>query len=213
MHIHKHVSRKVIEANRNNSHHSHGPTTTWGKQAVRYNAVKHGLLARALVFKNEKEEQSFKHYRRRLWKDLVPADALEAMYVDDLLNAEWRLQRATGWEQTISMNTDMTTIAADALESKKDKLGMWGGPDTEISRGSRCKELRLLLRNQESKQDLDSSGNSSSVLLTANITDPLSNLETIIRYQRAIRRDRDNAADRLLKLQRARAKLKREHRH
>ena len=47
----------------------------------------------------------------------------------------------------------------------------------------------------------------------AKLTDPLGNLETIIRYQRAIRRDRDNAADRLLKLQRARGKLKREHRH
>lgn len=95
MKIHKHVSRKVIEANRKNSHHGHGPTTTRGKEAVRHNAVTHGLLARALVFKGEKEEQIFRAYRRRLCRDLAPADALEMTYVEDLANAEWRLKRAT----------------------------------------------------------------------------------------------------------------------
>ena len=69
MHIRKHVSKKVIEANRENSHHSHGPTTTRGKAAVRHNAVSHGLLARALVFRSEKEEQDFRDYRRRLCRD------------------------------------------------------------------------------------------------------------------------------------------------
>ena len=57
MHIHKHISRKVMEANQKNSHHSHGPTTARGRDAIRHNALTHGLLARALVFKNEKEEQ------------------------------------------------------------------------------------------------------------------------------------------------------------
>ena len=42
--------------------------------------------------------------------------------------------------------------------------------------------------------------------MTAKLTDPLDDLDAILRYQRAIRRDRDNAADRLLQLQRARAK-------
>jgi hypothetical protein len=54
---------------------------------------------------------------------------------------------------------------------------------------------------------------SIGVELTAKLTDPMGYLEIIIRYEHAIRRDRDNAADRLLKLQRARAKLKREHRY
>ena len=215
MHIHKHVSREVIEANRDNSRHGHGPTTTRGKQAVRFNAVKHGLLARALVFKNEKEERSFRTYRKRLCEELAPNDSLELMYIEDLANAEWRLKRATRWEQSIWMNTDMTTIAADALESGTGKLGISGESDTENRRDLRCKELTFSLKNEEDPkaEKLLSSWGPSGVELTAKLTDPLGNLEIIIRYEREIRRDRDNAADRLLKLQRARAKLKREHRH
>jgi hypothetical protein len=216
MHIHKHVSRKVIEANRRNSHHGHGPSTARGKQAVRYNAVKHGLLARALVFKSEKERRSFRAYRERLCEELAPYDSLELMYIEDLANADWRLKRATRWEQSIWMNTDMTTIAKDALESGTDKLGISGESDTENRHDLRCKELTFSLKNEEdpkAEKAFSLSGSPSGVELTAKLTDPLGNLETIIRYQRAIRRDRDNAADRLLKLQRARAKLKREHRH
>ena len=66
MSIHKHVSQKVIDANRRNSHHGHGPITNKGKQTVRYNAVKHGLLARALVFESEREKQLFRDFLRRL---------------------------------------------------------------------------------------------------------------------------------------------------
>ena len=39
MKIHKHVSQKVIDANRQNAQHSHGPTRTRGKEAVRHNSL------------------------------------------------------------------------------------------------------------------------------------------------------------------------------
>ena len=42
--------------NQKNSCRSSGPTTARGKDAIRHNAVTHGLLSRALVFKNEKEK-------------------------------------------------------------------------------------------------------------------------------------------------------------
>jgi hypothetical protein len=211
MKIRKHISRDVIEANRKNSHHSHGPTTTRGKHTVRHNALKHGLLARALVFKSDEEERNFRAYRKRLCAELAPNDSLELMYIEDLANADWRLKRATRWEQSISMNTDMTTIAKDALESGTGKLGILGESDTENRRDLRCKELTFSLRNEEdpkAEKVLSFSGNPSGVELTAKLTDPLGNLEIIIRYEQTIRRDRDNAADRLLKLQRARAKMK-----
>ena len=211
MHIHKHVSRKVIEANRRNSHHSRGPTTTRGREAIRHNAVTHGLLARALVFQSEKEEEIFRAYRRRLCEDLAPTDALETMYLEDLANAEWRLKRATRWEQAIGRKDDTTAIAVDALQASTEKLGILGESADESSRGWRCKELRFsLTKEKDSKPENISSfsGDPGGVELTAKLTDPVGDLDTILRYQRAIRRDRDNAADRLLKLQRARAKMK-----
>jgi hypothetical protein len=214
MKIHKHVSRKVIEANRKNSRHSHGPTTTTGKEAVRHNAVTHGLLARALVFKSEKEEQMFRTYRRRLCRDLAPANALEMTYVEDLANAEWRLKRATRWEQAIGRKDDTTAIAEKALQSGTEKLGISSEHTAEGSRGWRCKELKFSLTTEkDSKPENFHVPGEPGVELTARLTDPVGDLELIIRYQSAIRRDRDNAADRLLKLQRARRKLKREHRN
>ena len=210
MKIRKHISRKVIAANQKNSHHSHGPTTTRGREAIRHNAVTHGLLARALVFKNEKEEQIFRAYRRRLCEDLAPTDALEMTYVEDLANAEWRLKRATRWEQAIGRKDDTTAIAENALRSGTEKLGISSEHAAESSRGWRCKELRFSLTSEKDAkaENFYIPGDPDGVELTAKLTDPVGDLETILRYQRAIRRDRDNAADRLLKLQRARAKMR-----
>jgi hypothetical protein len=213
MNIHKSMTQKAIDANQKNSHHGHGPTTTRGKEIVRYNAVKHGLLARALVFKTEREEESFRAYRKRLCKDIAPQDALELMFVEDLANAEWRLKRATRWEQNVGMRDDTTAIAEDALQSGTQRLGILSFPGEENSRGWRCKELSFsLTKDKDSKpQNISSlSDDPGGVELTATLTDPVGDLDTILRYQRAIRRDRDNAIDRLLKLQRNRAKAERD---
>jgi hypothetical protein len=225
MKIRKTVTQKVIEANRKNGRRSSGPTTARGKDAMRHNAVTHGLLARALVFKNEKEKYSFRTYSKRLCDDLTPADALETMYVEDLANAEWRLKRATRWEQHIRMGNDTTELVEDALQSSTEKLGISYLSAMESTRRWRCKELRFSLTNDEDskhgshtslqtlvqpppyqRKDDSLSGDRGGVELTAKLTDPLDDLDTILRYQRAIRRDRDNAADRLLRLQRARSK-------
>lgn len=224
MHIHKTVTQKVIEANRKNSNHSHGPTTTRGKRAVRHNAVTHGLLARALVFKHEEEKHSFRKYLRRLRHDLAPADVLESMYVDDLANAEWRLTRATQWEQRVRMTKSRSELVEDALKSGTDKLGIFYFSGMENG-GPRCKELTISLTNDkdlETKrhtsqkfveqpppygQNNDSlSGNRGRVELSAKLRDSLDDLDRIVRYQKGIRGDRDNAVDRLLKLKRIRAK-------
>jgi hypothetical protein len=201
----------VIEANTRNSHHSHGPTTTKGKQAVRHNAVTHGLLARALVFKSEHEERTFGAYRRRLCAELVPKDALEMMFVEDLANAEWRLKRATRWEQAIGRKNDTTAIAENALRSGTETLGISSEHAAESGRGWRCKELKFSLTTEKGSEPENAYiRGDPDVELSAHLTDPVGDLDTIIRYQRAIRKDRDNAMDRLFKLQRSRAKVDKE---
>jgi hypothetical protein len=92
-------------------------------------------LARALVFKSEKEEEIFRTHRGRLCRDLAPANALEMTYVEDLANAEWRLKRATRWEQAISRKDDTTAIAVDALQAGTEKLGISSEHTAEGSRG------------------------------------------------------------------------------
>ena len=44
------------------------------------------------------------------------------MFVEDFANVEWRLKRATRWEQAIGRKDDTTAIAVDALQAGTDKL-------------------------------------------------------------------------------------------
>ena len=132
------------------------------------------------------------------------------MYVEEIANADWRLKRATRWEQKVGMKDSTTAIASEALQAGTDKLGILSESSAESKRGWRCKELTFALTNdKDSKPDYSISGNPGGVQLTATLTDPVGDLDTILRYERAIRRDRDNAADRLLKLQRDCAKAER----
>ena len=45
------MTEKAIEANRRNAQKSSGPRTAKGKEIVKWNAVKHGLLAKEIVIK------------------------------------------------------------------------------------------------------------------------------------------------------------------
>ena len=96
-----------------------------------------------------------------------------------------------------------------------ESLGIVSDPAAKSSRSWRCTELNFSLtadRDAKSQELLSLSGDPDGVALTALLTDPVGDLDAILRYGRAIRRDRDCAADRLLKLQRARAKLRQQKR-
>ena len=56
MQIRKTVSDKTVAANRENAKKSTGPTTDIAKSNLKYHALKHGLLTKALLLRNEKEE-------------------------------------------------------------------------------------------------------------------------------------------------------------
>jgi hypothetical protein len=49
------ATQRQIEANRKNAKRSTGPKTTDGKAKVKYNALKHGLLADAALLPDEDE--------------------------------------------------------------------------------------------------------------------------------------------------------------
>lgn len=58
------VSERKLQANRANSRKSTGPRTPWGKECSRKNALRHGLLSRAVLFRADgtpidKESHSF----------------------------------------------------------------------------------------------------------------------------------------------------------
>ena len=98
MKINKTVSLKVIDANRKNAQRNTGPTSIAGKGAVRYNAVKHGLLAKRIVLHNEEEETEFRTLMDELDQEFQPKGMLERMLTEEIGVSWWKLQVAQGWE-------------------------------------------------------------------------------------------------------------------
>ena len=86
------VTEKQLMANRENSKKG-GPKTAAGKAAVRYNAVKHGLLSQQVVLPDE-DEDAFAELSDSLMASLNPQGALEKMQVDIIIASYWRLGRA-----------------------------------------------------------------------------------------------------------------------
>jgi len=94
------VSRKQLEANRKNAKKG-GVKTAEGKAIARYNALKHGLLAKeAVVTAGEGAEDpaEFELLSQELKSQLQPQGALEEMLVEKITVAYWRLRRAHRYE-------------------------------------------------------------------------------------------------------------------
>ena len=104
------ASQKQIRANRENATRSTGPRTTAGKQAVRYNALRHGLLAQAIVLPDE-EEDDFKALIGLLYDELEPASELESVLIDRIAACAWRLRRVLRVETSLIMHKEWEELA------------------------------------------------------------------------------------------------------
>lgn len=90
------LSPKSIEANRRNALRSTGPRTRKGKKAVRWNALKHGLLARSVVISFVEGEENAAEFRKllnHLRKDLHTVGILEEILIEKIAVCYWRLWR------------------------------------------------------------------------------------------------------------------------
>ncbi len=63
-----------------------------GKLNVSRNSVKHGLLSKDIVIKNESESE-FVRFRQSLYSELAPAGELEQLLADRIIASFWRLKR------------------------------------------------------------------------------------------------------------------------
>src|SRR5438105_3087910 len=95
----KKVTESVMRANRQNARQSTGPVTVQGKATVRRNALKHGVLARNLTFKNDREEENYYSFLDRLERDQRPRNFLERMALEELAVNWFRRGRSLKLEQ------------------------------------------------------------------------------------------------------------------
>jgi hypothetical protein len=86
------TSEKQSKANRENARNSTGPKTPEGKDAVRLNALKHGLLSKEALLPSE-DEDALRDLDEGLRTELRPTGQLENLLVDRIVEAVWRLKR------------------------------------------------------------------------------------------------------------------------
>jgi hypothetical protein len=91
------TSPAKTKANRKNARKSTGPKTAKGKRVVKYNALKHGLLAREAVLTagdGQESQGDFKRLLESLVADMQPIGSMEEMLVERIAICYWRLRRA-----------------------------------------------------------------------------------------------------------------------
>jgi hypothetical protein len=93
-------SLRRINASRANGARSRGPVTPEGKQRSAANAVRHGLLARAVVLQHE-SAPAF----RALLDDFIachhPRNSVELGYVEEMVVCQWRIRRCWAIETAL----------------------------------------------------------------------------------------------------------------
>ena len=90
------VSARKIIANRANALSSTGPTSRAGKDRVRWNSYKHGLLVKALflVVIDGEERAEFFRFFKALRRDLQPVGMLEEIHAEGAAVCYWLIQRS-----------------------------------------------------------------------------------------------------------------------
>ena len=94
------VSEKQRKANKKNAQKA-GVKTAEGKEIVKYNALKHGLLAKEVVItigEGAENPEEFNTLLEDLKTQLAPAGTLEEILVEKVAVAYWRLRRAYKYE-------------------------------------------------------------------------------------------------------------------
>jgi hypothetical protein len=86
------TSERQKAANQANALRSTGPKTQEGKDVVRFNAFRHGLLSQDVVLPGE-DADAFEDLCNRVRADLSPVGPIEEFLVNRVVNAMWRLQR------------------------------------------------------------------------------------------------------------------------
>jgi len=81
-----------LAANRDNAKKSTGPRTVEGKEASRFNALKHGADAESVVIPGEDPEQ-YAALAADYTREFEPATAREQFHVETLVRAAWQKKR------------------------------------------------------------------------------------------------------------------------
>ncbi|MEN6479130.1 MAG: hypothetical protein ABFD20_05790 [Anaerolineales bacterium] len=147
----KHMSEKQLTANCVNTQHSPGPRTREGRAAVHYNALKHGILAQAIIPEALEPYEScedFDELLTELHTEFNPSGVLEELLVEQIATAYWRLARV--------YRAEADAIAARQNNSQHGREPLYRLRHTPLfptgmsEQGQLSNQLELLLTNKRS---------------------------------------------------------------
>ena len=120
------ASPAQIIANRANAQKSTGPRSVEGKSASRFNALKHGIDAAAVVIPGE-DPAAYEVLAAEYRRDFRPQSPSETFHVDTMIRADWMKRRLQLVEadlyRTLLAETPGSSLAAVLLaESPAAKL-------------------------------------------------------------------------------------------
>ena len=93
-------SEAQINANRANSQHSTGPKTEAGKAISSHNAVKSALTGRTVLIPTD-DVPRYEKLTKEMTDFHKPADYMEGLLVQSLIDTDWRLQRIPSLESAL----------------------------------------------------------------------------------------------------------------
>jgi hypothetical protein len=169
------ISLRKLESNRSNGQKSTGPKTELGKRRSRRNAIKHGILASALLVKDgigAEDAAEFQEFFDSLHADLEPIGALETMLVEKIAVCFWRQKRALRCEAGF-LKLSFIPPSTNALDDLLDAFPIKPNPERDA-----VKDHHYLPLSPE--------------------------LDRILRYETAVQRQLMHAINQLERMQRAR---------
>ncbi|NGX29183.1 MAG: hypothetical protein K940chlam4_00010 [Candidatus Anoxychlamydiales bacterium] len=86
------TSLSKIKTNKKNALKSTGPQTSVGKEISSKNSLKHGLLSKDLIIREEKPKE-LELFKNNIYTSLHPQDPIEELLVEKIIGSAWRLKR------------------------------------------------------------------------------------------------------------------------
>jgi len=212
MKIRKSVTEKVIAANRANAQDSTGPGDCTN---VKHNALKHGFRSRQLIFQNAEEEQQYAALLQELNEYYQPDGPIEGMLIEEIGRCWWRLDDLNGWalqEITNRRQASKAILRGVAENYDEERLPLFttaSGSDSAAQLGWDCEQLivRTGSKNLEREEPRSDTGKTSKTDTSGAVQIEVklnTSMDSILRYEAALKRDLYRAIRTLLEIQQQR---------
>ena len=122
------ISEKQLEANHHNALRSTGPKTADGVEAIKLNALRHGLRSVQTVVPGE-DPAAWEAHQAAVIEDLKPAGTLEYALAEQIAAKLWRLGRVVLFEANVIGNAQDPEELAHSTRSPTSARLWWTGPD------------------------------------------------------------------------------------